>query len=387
MPATGSSQKVVSVESREGLAERAAEGLMIVSAATHAERLLVSVVVPCYNYAAYLPDCLDSVLQQDDVDLEVIVVDDASTDTSTEVAAGYAARDSRVSVVSHERNMGHIATYNDGIQRVTGEYVVLLSADDLLTPGSLRRATVLMQRYPNVGLVYGHPLVFTGEALPTPRVTATGWRVWQGRRWIDLRCRRVRNCIYSPEVVMRTAVQRQIGLYRSDLPYTGDLQMWLRAATASDVGRVEGADQAYYRYHAGNMHFAAHGSGHVDGMLLDLRQRHRTFDSVLAPRACPVPDAQGLLLKARRSLAIEALNLVSRAYTWGLTEEWPIDDLLDYALEVYPECRRLGAWRAMRRRWRLGTRLSSRNPAFVLREYALDTTYRLQQWRWMRSGV
>ncbi len=121
-------------------------------------RPTVSVVVPCYRYGHYLPGAVRSVLDQTDVDAEVLIVDDASPDDSGEVAEALAAADPRIRVLRHAENKGHIATYNDGLEAVDGEYVVLLSADDLLPPGSLGRATALMEANPSVGMVYGHPL-------------------------------------------------------------------------------------------------------------------------------------------------------------------------------------------------------------------------------------
>src|SRR5829696_4653329 len=85
----------------------------------------VSVVVPCYRYGQFLPGAVASALDQDGVDVEVIVVDDASGDGSADVARGLASRDSRVRVRAHATNAGHIATYNEGLALATGDYVVL----------------------------------------------------------------------------------------------------------------------------------------------------------------------------------------------------------------------------------------------------------------------
>ena len=128
----------------------------------------VSVVIPCYNYGRYLPDAVASALGQVGVDVDVLIVDDASPDGSAEVAGRLAAGDPRITVVRHEVNRGHIQTYNDGLDRTTGEFVVLLSADDLLAPGALSRATALMDCNPSVGFVYGLPQAFT-DVPPAPK--------------------------------------------------------------------------------------------------------------------------------------------------------------------------------------------------------------------------
>ena len=105
----------------------------------------VSVVIPCYNYGRYLPAAVSSVLQDEGVQVDILIVDDASTDGSAEIAHSLATMYPEVDVLVHEENRGHIATYNDGLARARGEYVVLLSADDQLTPGSLSRATALLR--------------------------------------------------------------------------------------------------------------------------------------------------------------------------------------------------------------------------------------------------
>ena len=96
----------------------------------------VSVVVPVYDVERWLPESLDSLLSQEGVDLEVIVVDDGSPDGSGAIADGYAARDDRVAVL-HVANGGLGSARNVGTERVTGEYLGFLDSDDLLPPGAL----------------------------------------------------------------------------------------------------------------------------------------------------------------------------------------------------------------------------------------------------------
>lgn len=99
----------------------------------------IDIVVPCYQYARFLRDCVTSVLTQDIQNLRVLVIDDASNDNSAEIAAQLASEDPRVEVSIHRSNRGHIATYNEGIDWASSDYFLLLSADDLLAPGSSAR--------------------------------------------------------------------------------------------------------------------------------------------------------------------------------------------------------------------------------------------------------
>lgn len=301
-------------------------------------RPLVSVVIPQYNYGHYLPISLGSVLSQEGVDLEVIVVDDKSTDDSLEVARRLAADDPRVTVVAHETNLRHIATFNDGLSRATGDYVVLISADDALAPGSLARATGLMEADPSVGMVYGRFEKFVDE-LPVAPLRRSWWSVWDGDEWIDLLVRRGRNITASPEVVMRRSTYEQIGGYDPNMPHTSDMLVWLRAAARGRIGRVNGPTQAYYRVHGGNMHLTEFG-----GPLDDLRESRETFDRFFALDAGLVPDRQRRARAARASVAREAVLAAAIApATPEGTERRAL--LLDFAVETAPEIRRSPEWR------------------------------------------
>ena len=264
----------------------------------------VSVIIPAYNYGRYLESCLTSVLSQTGVALEVLVVDDASTDDTREVAQRIAATDGRVEVRTHAGNAGHIATYNEGLDWASGEYVVLISADDLLTPGALSRAAGFLDAHPEVGLVYGGVLLFhDGEPLPAARTPERPERqVRAGRDWIRGRCRAAENAIVSPEVMVRADRQRALGGYRADLPHSGDLEMWLRFASVSDVGRLPDADQAYHRRHARSMQRRDFPS-----FVAQARQRQAAFDAFFAGHGRSVRRARALHLLSRRALAYAAM--------------------------------------------------------------------------------
>ena len=93
----------------------------------------ISVIVPVYNVEAYLPQCVDSILHQDYPDLEVILIDDGSTDHSGEICDRYAAADSRIRVI-HQKNGGAAAAKNAGLRIAAGEYLSFVDSDDYLEP-------------------------------------------------------------------------------------------------------------------------------------------------------------------------------------------------------------------------------------------------------------
>src|SRR5882724_7160314 len=95
----------------------------------------LSVVVPNYNHAHYLPECLESLLQQSVEPLEIIVIDDCSTDNSVTVLEEFCRKNPRVSYCRNEKNLGVLATLNRAVQMIRGEYVIFPGADDRVLPG------------------------------------------------------------------------------------------------------------------------------------------------------------------------------------------------------------------------------------------------------------
>ena len=90
-----------------------------------------------YNYEPYLRECIQSALDQEGVDVDVTVVDDGSADGSVALATEMASLDPRIRVIVHKQNMGHIVTFNESLWAGSGEFIVKLDSDDMLTPGSL----------------------------------------------------------------------------------------------------------------------------------------------------------------------------------------------------------------------------------------------------------
>ena len=184
-------------------------------------------MVPAYNYARFLTDCARSVLTQRDVDIELLIFDDCSTDDTPEVSAELAVSDDRVSIIRHEHNRGHIPTVNEGLERAAGDYVVKLDADDLLAAGALARATALLEANSDVGFVYGRPQHFSGPVPNVAESPAKSWTIWGGRDWIAARCRGATNVISQPEVVMRASAVREVSPVPVELAHTSDLHTWL----------------------------------------------------------------------------------------------------------------------------------------------------------------
>lgn len=282
------------------------------AAAAQRARPKFSVVIPCYNYIRYIDEAIESALAQEGVDVEVVVIDDASTDGSRERAEHWARRDSRVQVRKHETNHGHIATFNEALASATGEFVVKLDADDVLTPGSLRRSADVLVAHPRVSLVYGGVEHVQGE-LPTAtsgRVSSV--RIWSGQDWLMRVAQCPHNPISQPEVVIRRSALAEAGGHRSEVPGTSDLHLWLCLAATGDVAYIRGAVQGLYRIHGASMRATIHS-----GLVYDLRARRDAFELFLRERAGSIRDADRFACSFRRALAADALLNARSAFEGG----------------------------------------------------------------------
>jgi glycosyltransferase involved in cell wall biosynthesis len=316
----------------------------------------VSVVIPCYNYGCFLPECVASVLDQEGVAVRVLILDDASTDDSVAVATRLAAADSGVEVRTHARNQGHVSMYNEGIDWATDAYTVLLDADDLLAPGALQRTCALLDAHAPVGFAYGPALVFEdSNTLPPPPPAPAQpqrWIVRDGREWFAQRCRVLANCIYSPEVVMRTRLLHELGGYRAELPHTADFELWMRLALHGDVGYAAGPYQAYYRDHSRSMHRVEFRSE-----LGDLAQVAAAFEAVFRAFPDTIPDRELLEASVRRRLAERALLAAWSMYDRGPWQPAEVDGFERLARHIYAGADELADMRRLRRRRWLGPRL------------------------------
>lgn len=105
----------------------------------------ISVIIPAYNISKYISECLDSVLTQSFDGLEVICIDDRSSDNTRALLMEYAEKDDRVRVIAFDENQGLSAVRNAGIEAASGEYILFLDGDDLLADGSLQLLSETVQ--------------------------------------------------------------------------------------------------------------------------------------------------------------------------------------------------------------------------------------------------
>lgn len=209
-------------------------------------RPLVSVCIPTYNGALYLREALDSALSQTVSRLEVLIVDDASTDATLAVAHEYAARDPRVRVHLNPRRLGFARNWNRCLELAEGHWIKFLFQDDSIAPECVERMHELGKRHGSLFVVCQRQLIVeegvsaaAGEELrryiADNNLTNSFGR---GSKRIDAPAFAAHaiahpdvNCIGEPTVVMlhRSVVERY-GLFKTTLLFLTDWEYWMRVA-------------------------------------------------------------------------------------------------------------------------------------------------------------
>ncbi len=184
----------------------------------------VSVIVPAYNHAAYVRECIDSALNQTYPDVEVVVVDDGSTDGTYEILRTYG---DRITLIRQE-NRGTQAARNTAIRASTGEFIALLDSDDVWLPHKLERQIPLLADQ-RVGLVYGYAY----------RVDASGQISDGGRPFGEVmpatlsqvEALLIRNPVPTLSAVFRRTCISSLGGFDEAFVGIADRDMWLRIAS------------------------------------------------------------------------------------------------------------------------------------------------------------
>lgn len=198
---------------------------------------LLSVVVPSYNHAPFVQDCLRSALRQDIEDLEILVTDDGSTDGTAQRVAEMG--EPRIQLKALPQNGGACVALNDAIRRSRGRYIAVLNSDDLFLPGKLRRQLDFLRKSPDVGAVFGWPTFIDEQGQPfhdpahkdhavfhQPNRTRHQWL----RHFFDHG-----NALCHPTVLLRREVYRSVGLYDPRLAQVPDLDQWIRVCMRYDI--------------------------------------------------------------------------------------------------------------------------------------------------------
>jgi glycosyltransferase involved in cell wall biosynthesis len=207
---------------------------------------VISVVVPCHNYGRFLEEALASVDRQSRRADEIVIVDDGSTDDTAHVVARLVAGRDDVVVVSRTPARGAATTFNDGIRASRGDLVMVLSADDRLSPRYLEALAGRLDADASVDFAYCEARMFGAvervEPAPPfdPRSLA-------------------RNNYVNGSAMMRRSLFDRLGGFRDDLPTWEDWEFWVHAVALGARGAaVEGCWLEYRRHSGGSRNTMSH---------------------------------------------------------------------------------------------------------------------------------
>jgi glycosyltransferase involved in cell wall biosynthesis len=204
----------------------------------------VTVLMPVWNCEPWVAEAAGSILRQDLRDLELLVVDDGSTDRSVEILEGL--RDPRVRIHRHASNQGIIATLNEGLELARGEYVARMDGDDVSLPGRLSRQAAYLDAHPHVA-------VLGGEVVNMGTDTHT-WRVPCDPAGVRARLL-FSNPIAHAAVMLRPAALRAAGLrYDSAYPHAEDYALWVAVAERAGAAIANVPEKVLnFRMHPGSI--------------------------------------------------------------------------------------------------------------------------------------
>jgi glycosyltransferase involved in cell wall biosynthesis len=198
---------------------------------------LVSVIIPCFNQAEFLAEAVDSALAQDYAPLEIVVVNDGSTDGTGEVARRYG---DRVRYVA-SANRGLAGARNLGIANSTGALIALLDADDRWLPGKLAHQVRRMIDAPDVAMLFSSYRCFTPDGKCWTIEVGDGFRP-------SLHDQLHLNHANVPTAIFRRDVFDQLGGYDESLPRCEDWDLWIRIAAIAPLMGTSQVVAEYRRY-------------------------------------------------------------------------------------------------------------------------------------------
>ncbi|MCX7770748.1 MAG: glycosyltransferase [Proteobacteria bacterium] len=187
------------------------------------EKPLVSVLIPTYNKGEFIQEAIESVLNQTYQNLELIIVDDCSSDNTLEIVKKF-LNDKRVRFYQNEKNLGIGGNWNKTLSYAKGKYIKYLMADDKFEPHLLEKYVEIMEKYPEVSLVTSYRGIF-GEREEVIKQPEIGFI--DRKRAIELTLKHL-NWIGEPTTVMFRKENLWVGTFKTEFRFLLDIDMWIR---------------------------------------------------------------------------------------------------------------------------------------------------------------
>lgn len=213
----------------------------------------VSVCIPTRNNARFLPEALASALQQRGAELEIIVIDNCSTDGTEELVRTLQAQHPQVVFRRNGSDLGLAGNFNQCLKHAHGDFITILCADDFLLPGFVERMAACLAAHPSATMAAAARSIVNehGQRLSARRYAPTD-RLVAGRRAVH-RCLVGGNFIGEPSAVMFRRQSAARG-FSDDFPHLTDLEMWLHLLAQGDLVTVA-APLCAIRQHPGQVTF------------------------------------------------------------------------------------------------------------------------------------
>lgn len=191
---------------------------------------VISVILPVYNGKVHLSECIESVLSQTFQDFEFIIVNDASTDNTSQILKDFAVRDERIIVVTHEVNQKQTIAANTAIKNAKGKYLARMDADDVALPNRLKRQVTFLEENTKIGLLGSwvdiinddSKIIEQWKTASEPGVL--NWNLLFGTSFAH------------SSVMMRSDIVKKVGYYQS--PEAEDYDLWSRISRIAKVANL-----------------------------------------------------------------------------------------------------------------------------------------------------
>jgi len=198
----------------------------------------VSIIIPAYNAEKYLQETLESILTQDYPSIEVIVVDDGSTDNTSDIVKSY-SYDSRVQYI-YKSNSGTAKSRNAGIQSARGDFLMFVDSDDLLSKNALSSLVKISANFSDTDyLIYGEMEFFEDKTYRKLNITKFSKTIKNQKNLYTLRTNLLLCCLIPRDVIDR------VKGFNEKLKYNEDYEMLLRI---SKLTKIYGLDKVVYKY-------------------------------------------------------------------------------------------------------------------------------------------
>lgn len=259
----------------------------------------VSVIIAACNAQDYIRAALESVAAQTFPDFEAIVIDDASTDHTPEIAMSF-TDDPRFKVLRRQVNRGVAAAQNDGVIAARGEWIGLLGADDLWMPDKLAKQIELIRTHCDAALVFGNGIEFNESGDIGPFYSERR-KFPEGRVYLRVLGR---NCFWASSVMVKRQDILEAGLFRADMRAASDHDMWIKILRSGGSAYGVWDPVVRYRVHAGSIsRNRAVVYSHVVAMYTDALSRAATAEEAgVIRKALTRARADLLLAQAHNKL-------------------------------------------------------------------------------------